>query len=122
RLIRNGRGLHHAVPGLRGDCRRYRDLRTARIEWRLPRRLGPVDPPAARQPTPAVLDRGSHPSLSGNLGRGSHAMPADRADPGSAGDTVEDAGTKMLAAAAPLPPELTGTDAAAGRTLAETLL
>ena len=49
-------------------------------------------------------------------------MPADRADPGSAGDTVEVARTKMLAAAAPLPPELTGTDAAAGRTLAETLL
>src|SRR5256885_13187300 len=49
-------------------------------------------------------------------------MPADRADPASAGDTVEVARTKMLAAVAPLPPELIGTEAAAGRTLAETLL
>src|SRR5438309_1416115 len=49
-------------------------------------------------------------------------MPADRAGPASDGDPVEVARTKMLAAAAPLPAELTGTDAAAGRTLAETLL
>src|SRR5256714_10739636 len=49
-------------------------------------------------------------------------MPADRAAPASAGDTVEVARTKMLAAVAPLPPELIGTEAAAGRTLAETLL
>src|SRR5207248_4381416 len=49
-------------------------------------------------------------------------MPADRADPASAGDTVEVARTKMLAAVAPLPPELIGTEAAAARTLAETLL
>src|SRR5256885_2578047 len=49
-------------------------------------------------------------------------MPADRADPASAGDTVEVARTKMLAAVAPLPPGLIGTEAAAGRTLAETLL
>src|SRR2546430_11539256 len=52
----------------------------------------------------------------------SHAMPADRADPASGSDTVEVARTKMLAAVAPLPPELIGTEAAAGRTLAETLL
>src|SRR2546429_7389142 len=49
-------------------------------------------------------------------------MPADRADPASGSDTVEVARTKMLAAVAPLPPELIGTEAAAGRTLAETLL
>src|SRR5207253_221815 len=54
--------------------------------------------------------------------RGSHAMPADRADPASGSDTVEVARTKMLAAVAPLPPELIGTEAAAGRTLAETLV
>src|SRR2546429_8951700 len=49
-------------------------------------------------------------------------MPADRADPASGSDTVEVARTKMLAAVAPLPPGLIGTEAAAGRTLAETLL
>ncbi len=49
-------------------------------------------------------------------------MPADRADPASGSDTVEVARTRMLAAVAPLPPELIGTEAAAGRTLAETLL
>jgi len=49
-------------------------------------------------------------------------MPADRADPASGSDTVEVARTKMLAAVAPLPPELVGTEAAAGRTLADALL
>src|SRR2546430_10522157 len=49
-------------------------------------------------------------------------MPADRADPASGSDTVEVARTKMLAAVPPPPPELIGPEAAAGRTLAETLL
>ncbi|HEY0767060.1 MAG TPA: molybdopterin molybdotransferase MoeA, partial [Steroidobacteraceae bacterium] len=48
-------------------------------------------------------------------------MPADRADPAPAGDTVQIARAKMLAALAPLPRELIGTEAAAGRTLADTL-
>src|SRR2546429_31910 len=46
-------------------------------------------------------------------------MPADRADPASGSDTVEVARTKMLAAVAPLPPGLIGTEAAAGGTLSE---
>ena len=49
-------------------------------------------------------------------------MPADRADPASGADTVEVARTRMLAAVAPLAAELIGTEAAAGRTLADTLL
>ena len=49
-------------------------------------------------------------------------MPADRADPASGADTVEVARTRMLAAVAPLATELIGTEAAAGRTLADTLL
>jgi molybdopterin molybdotransferase len=49
-------------------------------------------------------------------------MPADRADPASGADTVEVARTRMLAAVAPLAAELVGTEAAAGRTLAGTLL
>src|SRR2546429_5321205 len=49
-------------------------------------------------------------------------MPADRADPASGSDTVEIARANLLAAVAPLPPELIGTEAAGGRTLAETLL
>jgi len=49
-------------------------------------------------------------------------MPADRGDPASGADTVEVARTRMLAAVAPLAAELIGTEAAAGRTLADTLL
>jgi len=49
-------------------------------------------------------------------------MPADQADPASGADTVEVARTRMLAAVAPLAAELIGTEAAAGRTLADTLL
>jgi molybdopterin molybdotransferase len=49
-------------------------------------------------------------------------MPADRADPASGADTVEVARTRMLAAVAPLAAELIGIEAAAGRTLADTLL
>jgi len=49
-------------------------------------------------------------------------MPADRADPASGADTVEVARTRMLAAVVPLATELIGTEAAAGRTLADTLL
>src|SRR5256714_5480024 len=49
-------------------------------------------------------------------------MPADRAAPASAGDTVEVPGTKMLPAVPPRPRELIGTEAAAGGTLAETLV
>jgi len=49
-------------------------------------------------------------------------MPADRADPASGADTVEVARTRMLAVVAPLAAELIGTEAAAGRTLADTLL
>jgi molybdopterin molybdotransferase len=49
-------------------------------------------------------------------------MPADQAHPASGADTVELARTRMLAAVAPLAAELIGTEAAAGRTLADTLL
>jgi molybdopterin molybdotransferase len=49
-------------------------------------------------------------------------MPADRADRASGADTVEVARTRMLAAVAPLAAELIGTEAAGGRTLANTLL
>src|SRR5690606_37513340 len=88
---RHGRRLDAAVARLRGADRRHLRLLPARLDRRLPRRLGPCARARARQPLPALLARraGASAEASVRMSRLSHVGGDGRATMVDVSDKAE---------------------------------